>query len=384
MKTKSIIRNTLGAFSDGAVLFPLLALLTTNAGFAGTTVLFTTGIAYITSALIFRVPMSVQPLKSIAVAAVTVGASFNEVRLSGLLLGIFLLFLVAVKADRLAKWVPSAVIHQLQAGLGVLLILQGLKASGDILFITTHIYGILLLAVAAVMVLVPEIKRIPVLGIVAFAGILWAVFNRGTSITIQAPLQNMGSDISEYTIRPFLVAGLLIPQIFLTLANSVLGTHEVCHRYFKEKASRVTLRKLLFTIGFGNVWVAIVGGMPFCHGSGGITAHVRGGSTRAWSTGLLGVFLTMLAAFQWIQGSRLISYPPTLITPLLITIGIFHMKLAAPTAQTQTGLLKLFTAVIVTLITRNLLWVVGFSILMELVEFCLVLVKQGRKKTEVL
>lgn len=144
------MRNILGAFADGAVLFPLLALLSTQAGFSGATALLTTGIAYIVAAVLFRVPMSVQPLKSIAVAAVTVGASFSEIRLSGMLLGAFCLLVCLTDVERYARRVPAVIIHQLQVGLAVLLMLQGLKAAGS----STAI----VVAGALIMTLLPELK----------------------------------------------------------------------------------------------------------------------------------------------------------------------------------------------------------------------------------
>lgn len=343
------MRNILGAFADGAVLFPLLALLSTQAGFSGATALLTTGIAYIVAAVLFRVPMSVQPLKSIAVAAVTVGASFSEIRLSGMLLGAFCLLVCLTDVERYARRVPAVIIHQLQVGLAVLLMLQGLKAAGS----STAI----VVAGALIMTLLPELKRIPLLGLVATLGLLVAVISPGAAAESSASASG--------TVRPALIAGLLLPQLVLTSANSVLATRDVCERYFGDAAWRVTIRRLLYSIGFGNILVAMVGGMPFCHGSGGVTAHVRGGSSRAWSTGLLGVVLISLAAIQASGSNRALMYPPVLVATLLAATGGFHLKLAAPSATSVVGWLKLAISGSLTLLTRNLLWVLAAATVME-------------------
>ena len=41
------LNNVLGAFADGATLFPLMALLTLQSGFNGAMLLLTTGLAYL-------------------------------------------------------------------------------------------------------------------------------------------------------------------------------------------------------------------------------------------------------------------------------------------------------------------------------------------------
>ena len=364
MKCKEAFRNFLGAFSDGAVLFPLLALLSMKAGFSGPVILFTTGLTYVVSAYLFKVPMAVQPLKSIAIAAVTAGASFAEVRISGMLLGFYCLFMCFLNVDQIAKKVPSSLIHELQAGLGVLLILQGAKAFGGWEALTTHALVIAVFGGVLFMLFLPEIRGIPILGLLATVGLAIAVFSPQL-IPVGASIQAHQQTGFE-GMRLNLILGLLIPQIILTSANSVLATKDVCARYFGEKASRVTVRRLLYSIGIGNLIVGILGGMPFCHGSDGVTAHVRGGSKSPWSTATMGFALLFLAAIQFVKGAQVLIYPAILVSILLMTTGLFHLKLATPTLRTEFGPVKIVGALLITAITSNLLWVLGFGVLLEL------------------
>ncbi len=356
MMARAVLRNGLGAFSDGAVLLPLLALLSSSAGMSGTLLLVSAGLTYVVSALVFRVPMSVQPLKSIAVAAVVLGASALEVRMSAFLLGAACLVLCFFDVERLARRVPIAVVHQLQVGLGVLLVMQGAS---------TH-WSWVGVAVAAVMILRPEVAGIPILGLLATAGIVWGVSRGLDSPGVAPSVVSVGAGL-----RPEMIAGLLLPQLVLTWANSVLATRIACEKYFGARASRVTIRRLLSSIGVGNLLVGVLGGMPFCHGAGGRTAHVRGGATQAASTALMGAFLLTLGAAQWASGSEVLRYPEPLIFPLLVATGIFHMQLAERTAQTNFGRIKLTAALLLALVFRNLLWVLAFAVLLEVVEFAL-------------
>jgi hypothetical protein len=102
MNARQTFGNILGAFSDGAILFPLLVLFERSQGFSMGKALLSTGILYLVSAAYFRVPMSVQPLKSIAVASVTVGATFAEIRLCAFLLGVACLVGSFFDVNRLA------------------------------------------------------------------------------------------------------------------------------------------------------------------------------------------------------------------------------------------------------------------------------------------
>ncbi|MBI3534590.1 MAG: hypothetical protein HY072_03770 [Deltaproteobacteria bacterium] len=137
---------------------------------------------------------------------------------------------------------------------------------------------------------------------------------------------------------------LVLPQIALTLANSVIGTKDVVNRYYGKIKHRVEINNLLYSIGFGNIISALVGGLPFCHGSGGVTAHYRGGANHFISNLIMGVFLLFLAFIYLKNGQWLLNYPLPFTAILLIATGIFHLNLARPTWETKYGKIKLFLA----------------------------------------
>ncbi|MCC7442596.1 MAG: hypothetical protein IT285_13245 [Bdellovibrionales bacterium] len=342
-----------GAFADGAVLFPLVALLTVRAGFDGTILLASAGATYVVAAKLFGVPMGVQPLKSIAVAAIAMGANMGEVRLSGALLGVACILIALSDPDRWAGKVPASVTHQVQAGLGVLLVMQGLEAAGG------SEWGLGGLALGLLMVLKPELGGLPLMGLMAFAGILWALWDA-------SPGWEGAIRQHEYIeMRWGIVVSLVLPQIALTSANSILAARDTAHRYFGSAARNVTCRRLSLSIGLGNLLSAAVGGLPFCHGSGAITAHARCGSTRAWSTGLMGIVLLVLAFRSWSSGGGPLVYSPVLVAGLLFATGLFHVKLAQPMLGSRAGLLRILGTVLITVATRNLLWTLAWAVATE-------------------
>ncbi|WP_223284754.1 putative sulfate/molybdate transporter [Hymenobacter qilianensis] len=60
---------------------------------------------------------------------------------------------------------------------------------------------------------------------------------------------------------------LALPQIPLSLGNSILATKQVLTDFFPER--RITVRQISFTYSLMNLVNPFFGGVPVCHGSGG-------------------------------------------------------------------------------------------------------------------
>jgi len=331
-----------GAFADGAILFPLLVALAWQTGASATVMLLTTAVAYLVAGWLFRLPIPVQPLKSLAITAIAVGASVAELRIAGATLGIIFLIIALADVDRLARLVPAVVVHGIQLGLGVILLLKALTLIG--------LEPLMLGGVAAAILAVFALKRAtgrPVLGGVAVASLLWGLWEAAPAAA--------GAETAA--IRPWVIVMLVLPQIALTLTNSVLGTQRTAQAYFGGDADRVTPRRLLGSIGFGNLAVAAVGGLPYCHGSGGVTAHVHGGSRSEWSNGVIAVTLVLLALVLHFGSGGLPAYPAALQAILLGVVGLLHMQLSRASWQsgeTRPILLAMGGAA---LLTQNMLFV---------------------------
>src|SRR5260221_9250970 len=71
---------------------------------------------------------------------------------------------------------------------------------------------------------------------------------------------------------------LALPQIPLSLGNSVLATRQLSHDLFPER--NLTIRKIGITYAAMNLISPWLGGIPTCHGSGGMAGHYAfGGRT---------------------------------------------------------------------------------------------------------
>jgi SulP family sulfate permease len=366
--TELAFNNTLGAFADGAILFPLIAALSLQGALPVDRLLFTAGLAYIVSGFIFKIPMPVQPLKSIAIAAVAVHASGFEIRASGAILGIVCLVLALfIKQARVSEWVrsiPPFFIRALQTALGVLLAMQGIK----ILFPLPLFEKVASLAVLALLFLV---SSLPLLGLVATIGLIIGVYlnwHAGTQAgTALASVTSAGE-----LFRPAIIASLVIPQIVLTFANSVLSTKDVAKHYYGEAANQVTEERLLTSIGFGNLVVASLSGLPYCHGAGGLTAHFRGGAKTYHANFIIGGTLVLFGLITHFGDSVVLRYPLFLLGALLIATGWFHFGLVR-TKRVAGENWKLAVVGMVAAFTQAMTWPLVFTVAI----CCLPFAKKG-------
>jgi sulfate permease, SulP family len=354
------IGNLTGAFADGAVLFPLMAALAIQTGMNGPILLASAGVAYIAAGFFFRVPMSVQPLKSVVVTALALGASSAEVTCSGLIVGLCCVALSYCDADRLASLVPRHLVHGLQIALGIMLMTKGVE--GGLLNVGTSM-KMLFMGLSVAMVVLSWRSNKPVIGWMAIAGIFVGIASSYKGVQeLAKPAINISFDSRT-------ILALVLPQIALTLANSVVGTRDVSLKYFGENARLVTASRLLRSIGIGNIIAAPLGGLPFCHGAGGVTAHVKGGA-QSWHMNLTaGGVLILLSLLSTVMAASIIpSYPKVLIAALLLCTGWFHLLLAK-ISWDQPNLRWILAAMgLIALVKQDMLWVLAVGISCETIR----------------
>lgn len=152
---------------------------------------------------------------------------------------------------------------------------------------------------------------------------------------------------------------LLLPQIPLTFANSVMATADTADRYYGKAARKVSLRALAATLGAGNLFAGLIGGMPVCHGSGGVTAHYRfGARTGAASVFIGGAFVLLALLFGRSLPDLCRLLPIPVLGALLIYIGGQHARLVRDVLDSPHESAIVAGIGLVTLVTGNL--AIGF------------------------
>ena len=90
---------------------------------------------------------------------------------------------------------------------------------------------------------------------------------------------------------------LVLPQIPMTLGNAVVANADLSHEYFHKDSHKVTCKALCLSMSLANMLSFLVGGMPLCHGAGGMAAHYRFGARTDGSNLMIGAIFIALALF---------------------------------------------------------------------------------------
>jgi hypothetical protein len=86
----------------------------------------------------------------------------------------------------------------------------------------------------------------------------------------------------------FVLFALVLPQAPMTVGNAVLANADLANTYFGPDAKRVTAKALCISMALANVLAFLFGGIPMCHGAGGLAAHYRFGARTAGSNLMIG------------------------------------------------------------------------------------------------
>jgi SulP family sulfate permease len=344
IRSRLISRGDLsGAFADLGVLIPLEAALIAVNGINPTSTLLGVGLAYIGAGLYFRIPMPVQPLKAFSIIAIAQALTPSVIAAGALLMSLFLFLLASTRAvEYLTRAVPLSVVRGVQFALGIILIRSALRmvfsepflVGGDVqryigvagtevsLGLLVGLGGVLLLLLFLWRPLLPAAALVTVVGV----GIGVALVEDGMAFTLGPADMAFAVPATSDFLTALVV--LVIPQLPLTLANSVIATVDVARTYYGRHAVRVTPIRTSLSVAAGNVWAGLAGGLPMCHGSGGLTAHYRMGARTPASTVLIGGVLIALAlAFGQSALAVRSLMPYAVLGALLIYVGAQHLLL---------------------------------------------------------
>jgi sulfate permease, SulP family len=345
-------REVGGALADLGTMLPIVGALVVTNGLDPVAAFTLVGATYLAAGLWFRMPMPVQPIKAAAAIAVATGVSAGVVSAAGLVLGGILVVLGISGAGRwLLRIFPLPIIRGNQLGVGVLLMLaaSALLASDGASAVTVGVA----VAVGAALLLGGE-GRVPAAILILGAGVAFSVAAGGLE-----RLPALSPAFPRLSVPGLRDAGvalvlLVIPQIPLTLSNAVVGTSQLAGQYFGERATRVTPDGLCLSAGVANVGAGLLGGIPMCHGSSGLTAHYRMGARTAGMNVVAGVLFLSLGLLAGRSAGALLALIPTpVLAGMLAYTGLRHALLVTDRRGTELGIALAMG--LVGALTRNLM-----------------------------
>jgi len=334
-----------GSLGDLGTLLPLAIGMIMVNGLDPSGLFMSVGLFYIFTGLYFGITTPVQPMKVIGAYAIATAMTPHQIMASGMLMGACLLFIGATGAVTLiGKYIPKATVRGVQLSTGTLLMAEGVKFMlGKTRLQELH-------QMAEPYLAVQQVGPVPVGLIIGVVGALLTLLlleNRKTPAglvivgvgvligLLAGTREGLGEVRLGFYLPPILPLGfpggadfnfallaLVIPQMPMTLGNAVIADMDLSINYFGDAARRVTGRALCVSMALGNFFSAMLGGMPLCHGAGGLAAHYRFGARSAGSNLMIGAVFIL---FTLLLGHRILVLfnliPMAILGVLLLFAG---------------------------------------------------------------
>jgi SulP family sulfate permease len=311
-------RELAGSMGDFGTLFPLTIGYMAVNGLNPAGLFIMLGLTNIALGLIYRLPMPLQPKKVIAAAAIGQHWSPSLIYASGFGLGLIWLILVLTGLlRRLVQVTPLCIVRGIQLALGLSLAWQALQ----------------------------WMRPAPLLGLVAVAIVLLLRRNRHAPAAIVLVLLGVGimayrGDLPRPGRLTFTLPPLTLPhlgdiwqamvlagfaQIPLSITNAVIAPAALIRDYFPEKT--VSERKLMLNMGVMNVVASFFGGMPMCHGAGGLAGQYAFGARTGGTPILEGLIEVVIGLFLSTSIAGIMAaFPLPLIAGMMLWVSVELVK----------------------------------------------------------
>lgn len=314
------MRELSGAIGDMGTLLPLAVGYFVVCGLDPAGLLVMMGLANIATGLVYGLPMPIEPMKVLAIAAIAQQWSPSMVYASAFAMGIVWLFFgLTGIMTWFAKIIPHSVIRGIQVTLGIMLALQALKMLSG--------WWMLGLISLLVVIALRQNRYAPGAIILVLMGIGLMLYRGDLQgiklIGFQLPAITLFTPAEIWQVM--LLAGFA--QIPLTATNAVISTSSLISTYWPDR--HVSERRLSLNMGIMNLLSPFFGGMPLCHGAGGLAGQYYFGA-RTGGTNILeglieitlGLFFASSIAFIFA------SFPTAIIGAMMLMVGIEMFKFA--------------------------------------------------------
>lgn len=358
-----------GAFGDLGTLIPFVVAYLAVLKMDPFGVLFAFGVSMVVCGLVYRTPIPVQPMKAAGAIATTQAAQTlvltpAMVHGASLVTGLIWLILgLTGTANRVAGLVKRPIVIGIVLGLGFGFMIEGAKMMSQ----NWWVGGVALFGTAILL----SNRVIPAMFLLLVFGAAYGVLAdptlldalRGIQVEPRWPTFALG----QLTWNDLLIGAvfLALPQVPLTLGNAVIAITEENNRLFPNRP--VTEGKIATSTGLMNFLSAGVGGVPMCHGAGGMAGHVQFGARTGGAVVILGATLLVAAIFfSGSVGTLLRLFPPSILGVILFLTGA---QLALGSCDLSRDKGERF----VTVITGALaVWNVGIAFVVGMIAYALV------------
>lgn len=312
-----------GSLGDMGTFLPLLVGMSVQNGLDFAAALFFAGAFNVFTGLTFSIPIAVQPMKAIAAVALTEGLTVPQILAAGATVSLIVLIAgLTGLIDWINKAVPRSVVRGLQLALGLSLMMKGLQmvaATHVLLGPDSYLTG--LLSTLVVLALFFS-RRLPPSLVLFTAGLVLTLLKAPETFRTLGPTLWMPHWM-PLAWGDFVTAfpRAALPQIPLTTLNSVVAVCALSVDLFPDRPAEP--RKVAVSVGLMNLVAAWFGGMPMCHGAGGLAGQYRFGARTNGSILFLGAVKMLVAV---VLGTSLMAlcraFPASVLGVMLAFSGM--------------------------------------------------------------
>ncbi len=320
------IQEFAGAFGDLGTLIPFVVGYITINHMDPAGILVGFGVFKLWAGFYFKTPVPIQPMKAIGTAAITQAGAITHgaIFASGLFTGVVWgLMGLSGAVTWIQKITRRPVVQGIVLGLGLGFIVEGVKM----------MRGDLLLAVVAVAMtfLLLSYPRIPAMLALLALGVGIALVREPTllgelarmSFHFRLPTTGLSQIGWSDLATGILVLGL--PQLPLTLGNAIISTVEENNTHFPDRP--ITVKAVAVDHAALNLVGTALGGVPMCHGAGGMAGHIRFGARTGGALVILGSLVLFVGLFLADSVASLFKCFPAVILGVILLFG--GLELAA-------------------------------------------------------
>ncbi|WP_101294125.1 putative sulfate/molybdate transporter [Halegenticoccus soli] len=316
-----------GALGDSVTVLPIVVALGALTPASLPHVLLLFGVFQVIWGVVYGLPLSVEPMKALAGLAIAGSLGYSELVAAGLLAGAALLVAGRTGAiGRVERFVGEPVVRGVQLAVALLLAASGVELA---LSAPALAGGALALAVAAVAV---GFARASALAILGLGGVLAASATGVPTPTVPAATL-FPSGAPELTVG---AAEGAVAQLAMTVGNAAVATALLCSDLFDAD---VRADDLAASMGAMCLAAVPLGGLPMCHGSGGLAGKYAFGARTGGANLVLGA-LYVLAA---LVAGLVLAFPAAVLGVLL---GIVALQLGRSAARTKSPALTVGIGVV--------------------------------------
>jgi xanthine/uracil/vitamin C permease (AzgA family) len=310
-------RNELsGSFGDIGTDLPLIVGMIAACSLDPASSFIMFGVMQIMTGLVYGIPMPVQPLKAMAVLMISQKLSGNLMYGAGLTIGFIMLLLTSTNLLKLIiKYIPTSVVRGIQFGLGLSLAKLALKDY----VMADGLDGYLLagLGFLITIILIGNRKYPPAIFVI-LTGIIFASF---VTVDFSKLIAGFGLNIPKFNVPApgdmldgFLL--LAIPQIALSISNSIIATKRTVTDLFPER--KISVNKIGWTYSVMNIINPFFSGIPTCHGAGGIAGHYSFGGRTGGSVVIYGSLFLIIGLLFASGFSEFVKFFPNAILGVIL------------------------------------------------------------------